>query len=74
VEPDTLKDYIDQLDNWERKLLRTTGNVSNTEEKTTRIIKSEKTYMVSDGGMVNGYGSYGWIIANEQEITKGRGK
>jgi hypothetical protein len=30
--------------------------------------------MVSDGGMVNGYRSYGWIIANEQEITKGRGE
>jgi hypothetical protein len=30
--------------------------------------------MVSDGGMVNGYGSYGWIIANEQEIIKGRGE
>ena len=24
--------------------------------------------------MVNGYGSYGWIIANEDEITKGRGE
>jgi hypothetical protein len=30
--------------------------------------------MVSDGGMVNGYGSYGWIIANKNEITKGRGE
>ena len=30
--------------------------------------------MVSDGGMVNGYGSYGWIIANDDEITKARGE
>jgi hypothetical protein len=74
AEPDTFKDYIDQLDNWEKNLLRTTGNVRNTEEITTRIIESVKTYMVSDGEMVNGYESYGWIIANEQEITKGRGE
>jgi hypothetical protein len=30
--------------------------------------------MVSDGGMVNGYGSYGWIIANADELTRGRGE
>jgi hypothetical protein len=30
--------------------------------------------MVSDGGMVNGYGSYGWIIANDDKLTRGRGE
>jgi hypothetical protein len=71
VESATFED-IDQLDNWERNLLRTTGNVRDTEEITTIIIESgKKTYMVSNGGMVNGYCSYGWIIANENEITNG---
>jgi hypothetical protein len=28
--------------------------------------------MVSDGGMINGYGSYDWIIANDKELTRGR--
>jgi hypothetical protein len=73
-EPNTFEDYIDQLEDWERNLLRTTGNVRDTKDITTRIITSDKTYMVSDGGMANGYGSYGWIIANEDEITKGSGE
>ena len=30
--------------------------------------------MVSDGGMINGYGSFGWIIANHEELTRGRGE
>jgi hypothetical protein len=30
--------------------------------------------MVSDSGMINGYGSYGWIIANDEELTRGRGE
>jgi hypothetical protein len=74
VEPAIFEDYIDQLNDWERNLLRTTGNVRDTEEIKTRIIDSDKTYMVSGGDMVNGYGLYGWIIANEQKITKGRGE
>jgi hypothetical protein len=41
---------------------------------TNRIIESEQTYMVSDGGMVNGYGSYGWIIANDDKLTRGQGE
>jgi hypothetical protein len=73
-EPVTFEDYADRLEDWEKNLLRTTGNVRNTEEVTTRIIESDNTYMVSNGGMVNGYGSYGWIIADEHEITKGRGE
>jgi hypothetical protein len=54
-EPDTFDDYyIDQLEDWERNLFRTTGNVRDTKEITTRIITSDKTYMVSEGGMANG--------------------
>jgi hypothetical protein len=30
--------------------------------------------MVSDGGMINGYSSYGWIIADDEELTRGRGE
>jgi hypothetical protein len=56
-EPDTFEDYIDQLDDWERNLLRTTENVRDTEDITTRILEGGNTYMVSDGGMGNGYGS-----------------
>jgi hypothetical protein len=41
---------------------------------TTRIIESEKTYMVSDEGMIKGYGSYGWIMANKVEVAKARGE
>jgi hypothetical protein len=74
VEPATFKDYIDQLDDWERNLLKRTGNVQDTADITTRITESKKTYMVSDGGMVNRYGLYGWIIANENEISKGKGE
>jgi hypothetical protein len=70
----TFDEYVDQLDDWERNLLRTTGKVRDTSEITSRIISSDKTYMVSDGGMINRYGSYGWIIANDNEIAKGRGK
>jgi hypothetical protein len=55
-------------------LLQTTGNVRDTLDITGWNTNSEKTYMVSDGGMINGYGSYGWIIANDTEITKGRGE
>jgi hypothetical protein len=72
--PSTFDEYVDQLDDWERNLLRTTGNIRDTAEITSQIILSDKTYMVSDGGMINGYGSYGWIIANDDEITKGRGE
>ena len=61
-----------QLKTWERNLLQTTGNTRATNDVTTRIIESDKTYMVSDGGMINGYGSYGWIIANDNELTRGR--
>jgi hypothetical protein len=49
----------------ERNLLQTTGNIRDT---------ADNTYIVSNGGMINGYGSYGWIIANDDEITKGRGE
>ena len=27
--------------------------------------------MIFDGGMINGYGSYGWIIANMKSLGKG---
>jgi hypothetical protein len=67
--PTTFEDYVGNLDHWERTLLRTTGNTKDTNDVTNRIIESEKTYMVSDGGMVNGYGSYGWIIANDDKLT-----
>jgi hypothetical protein len=70
--PTTFEDYIGNLDHWERNLLRTTGNTRDTNDVTNRIIESEKTYMVSDGGMVNAYGSYGWIIANDDKLTRGR--
>jgi hypothetical protein len=30
--------------------------------------------MVSDSGMINGYGPYGWIITNDNELTRGRGE
>jgi hypothetical protein len=30
--------------------------------------------MVSNGGMINGYGSYAWSIANDDELTRGRGE
>jgi hypothetical protein len=73
-EPTTFEEYVDKLEKWERKLLQTTGNVRDTMDITERIINSENTYMVSDGGMINGYGSYGWIIANDTEITKERGE
>ena len=69
--PTTFEDNIGNLDHWERNLLQTTGNTRDTNDVTNRIIESEKTYMVSDGGMVNGYGSYGWIIANDDELTSG---
>ena len=72
--PTTFEDYVDKLDTWERNLLQTTGNVRDTKDVTERIVSSEKTYMVSDGGMINGYGSYGWIIANDDELTRGRGE
>jgi hypothetical protein len=71
--PSTFDVYIGNLDHWERNLLRTTGNTRDTNDVTYRIIESEKTYMVSDGGMVNGYGSYRWLIANDDELTRGRG-
>jgi hypothetical protein len=49
----TFEDYVDTLEDWERNLLRTTGNVRDTEDVTDRINTSEKSYMVSDGGMIN---------------------
>jgi hypothetical protein len=57
-QPDTntFEDYIDRLDDWERNLLRTIGNVRDTIDVTTRIKSSAKTYMVSDGGLINGHG------------------
>jgi hypothetical protein len=58
-EPTTLEEYVDKLDKWEWKLLQTTGNVRDTLDITARITNSEQTYMVSNGGMINGYGSYG---------------
>jgi hypothetical protein len=70
--PTTFDDSINQLETWERNLLQTTGKTRDTTDVTTRIIESNKTYMVSDGGMINGYGSYGWIIANDDELTRGR--
>jgi hypothetical protein len=72
--PKTFEEHVDTLEDWERNLLRTTGNVRNTEDVCHQINTSNKTYMVSDGGMVNGYGSYGWIIANDSDIQKGRGE
>jgi hypothetical protein len=54
--------------------LQKTGNIRDAHDVTTRIIESEKTYMVSDGGMINKYGSYGWIIANDEELTRGSGE
>jgi hypothetical protein len=71
-EPTTFEEYADQLEKWEQNLLQTTGNVRDTLDITDRIKDSEKTYMVSHGGMINGYGSYRWIIANDTKITKGR--
>ena len=65
---------MDTLEDWERNLLRTPGNVRDTRDVTDRINMNKKTYMVSDGGMVNGYGSYGWIIANNSDIQIGRGE
>jgi hypothetical protein len=55
-------------------MLRKTGNTRNVEDMVQSIIQSDATYMVSDGRLVNGYGSFGWIIANESELIKGRGK
>ena len=69
--PTTFDDYVDNLETWERNLLKTTGNTRDTNDVTTRIIESDKTYMVSDGGMINGYRSYSWII---EELTRGRGE
>jgi hypothetical protein len=60
TEPDSFTKYIDSLQDWERNLLRKTGNTRNVEDMVQTIIQSETTYMVSDGGLVNGYGSFGW--------------
>jgi hypothetical protein len=70
----TFEEYIDRLGTWERNLLQKTGNTRDAHDVTARITESEKTYMVSDRGMINGYSSYGWIIANDEELTRGSGK
>jgi hypothetical protein len=74
TEPDSFNKYIDSLQDWERNLLRKTGNTRNVEDMVQSIIQSDTTYMVSNGGLVNGYGSFGWIIANKTELIKGRGE
>jgi hypothetical protein len=74
IVPTNFDEYVDKLETWEQNLLQTAGNTRNTNDITSRIIDSEKTYMVSDGGMINGYGSYGWIIANDEELTEEEAK
>jgi hypothetical protein len=73
-ELDSFNKYIESLQDWERNLLRKIGNTRNVDDMVQSIIQSDTAYMVSDGGLVNGYGSFGWIIANETELIKGRGK
>jgi hypothetical protein len=38
------------------------------------ILTMEKIYVVSDGGVAHGFGSFGWIIKGEQEYARGRGE
>jgi hypothetical protein len=66
--------YIDSLQEWERQLLRKTRNTRNVETTVQSIIQSDTTYMVSDGGLGNGYESFGWIIATEKELTNESGE
>jgi hypothetical protein len=73
TEPESFSKYIDSLQEWERQLLRTTGNTRDVETTVKSILQSDTTYMVSDGGLINGYGSFGWIIATEIELAKGGG-
>ena len=56
-----------------RKLLQKI-NTTNYEKLKTTILDLGRIYAVSDGGMAEGYGSFGWTIACEHELMTGRGE
>jgi hypothetical protein len=72
-QPTTFLEYIARLDPWEAKLLKT-NNKTKIQKLIQSITTQEKIDIVSDGGEKNGYGSFGWVIAGEEEYARGRGE
>ena len=72
--PTTFQEYIDHLDPWEQNLAKHTPDHEDHHLITSQLNNDSKIIIVSDGGMADGYGSYGWTIAVNNTQILGRGE
>jgi hypothetical protein len=71
--PQTFAEYIGQLPEWERDLIKGNGEVKSDYHQSLSqclLTKTKKLYMVDDGGHIldTDHGSYGWVLANSDGI------
>jgi hypothetical protein len=77
--PKTFAEYISQLPEWERDLIKGNREVKSDYHKSLSqcILTKTKLYMVHDGGHIpdTDHGSYGWVLAsNDGTLWEGWGK
>ena len=69
----TFTEQIEALDPWEAKMLNKADN-QHHRRLAQALLTKEKIYIVSNGGQLNSYGSFGWIIEGNQEYARGNGE
>ena len=69
----TFKQYISYLEPWDRHLLQDNQTIDHT-TLTDNIPTESMCTIVSDGGMADGYGSFGWAISIDHNTLLGRGE
>ena len=75
--PQTFKQYVASLDDWEQQLLSSTQeSTEESEYDLHELLTTSKTmYLVTDGGAVEGHGYFGWVIATNSKILwRGKGR
>ena len=73
ITPTTFAEYTEQLDPWDRHLLQD-NQALDYQLITDHIDTVARIQIVSDGGMSNGYGSFGWAFGIDHEAILGRGE